>query len=373
MKRARPEPAEARILCACARRRAQTPDVALPDDVGTDPDWDAVLRLADTHGVAELLTAPCASGTLTVPPSILADLTQRELEATGLNLNRTTQVVEVLGLLAAHQIHALTFKGPALAQAVYGHLGRRVSNDIDILVDRRDVSRVRQVLLDNGYRVPPGAPRKGSLIHGLLPSAGRDDTLLPTRPGQTSVDVHVAFAHWTMGIRLDVRAMFDRATTVRIAGQTVPTLCPDDLLPVLAIHGMMHGWHALRLVSDIDAVVDCVSDWDAVIRRTEEARMARVLWVALMLAEHLLGTSLPQAVATRAARDTAAMAIVDKAVDRMFDPRASTGSWSHHRWLPLFLDGPSRRFGYHARDVIERGILRQPWHGWLRRREANHG
>lgn len=334
-------------------------------------DWDDLLRLAEAHGVTELLTAPLTSGAVPVPPAIAADLKRRELEATGLNLNRTTQVVEVLDLLSSQQIRALTYKGPAFAQGVYGHLGRRVSNDIDILVDRRDVARVRPLLLGAGYLLPPRAPRAGgSLLYGLLPDVGRDDTLLPGRPGHTSVDVHVTFARWTLGLRLDASAMFDRAVTVEIAGRPVRTLCPDDLLLALSIHGMMHGWHALRLVSDIDAVVDLVSDWDAVIRRAEEARMARVLWVALLLSQRLLGTSLPPAVATRAAADTAAVPIVQAAASRMFDREASTRSWSHHPWMLAFLDSPSRRFGYHARNVVERCVLDWPWDVWLGRREA---
>jgi hypothetical protein len=359
------------VLCASARRRAQTSPVVLPGEAWAGLDWEGLFRLADAHGVTELLTTPLSAGAVTVPPAVVADLKRRELEATGLNLNRTTQLVGLLQLLAAHQIPALTFKGPALAHGIYGHIGRRVSNDIDILIHHHDAARVRELLLADGYQVPPRDPQLGaSLIHGLIPSAGRDDTLVPGRPGLASVDVHVAFAYWTMGIRLDVRAMFDRAAPVRISGQTVPTLCPDDLLLVLAIHGMMHGWHALRLVSDVDAVVDVVTDWDAVWRRAEDARMTRVLQVALLLSEELLGTSLPSVATSRTPHDTAAADIARTAAARMFDPHASAAHWNHHRWLLEFLDGPGRRLGYHARSIIERVVLGQPWNGWLGRREA---
>jgi hypothetical protein len=360
---------EIAVLCACATRRAQLSGLAPFDAAGFD--WTALLQLATAHGVAELLTAPLSLSTMEVPPAILADLKRRELEATGLNLNRTTQVVDVLALLAAHQIRALTYKGPALAQGVYGHLGRRVSNDIDILVDRRDVSRVRPLLLAHGYRLPAQAPRRGgSLLYGLLPSTGRDDTLLPGRPGQTSVDVHVTFAYWTLGIRLDTDAMRDRACTVGIAGHAVPTLCPEDLLLALAIHGMMHSWHALRLVSDVDAVMDLVSDWDAVVRRAEEARMARVLWVALLLAKQVLGASLPSAVDARASRDRGAREIVQATTLRMFDPASVTTPWNHRVWLLAFLDGPLRRLDYRARTRLEKWVLLLPWDAWLGRREA---
>jgi hypothetical protein len=85
-----------------------------------------------------------------VPPAILARLEQHTLEARGLNLNRVTQLVELLQRLSDHRIRALTFKGPAIAAGVYGHLGRRVSSDLDILVDRRDISRIRPLLLADG-------------------------------------------------------------------------------------------------------------------------------------------------------------------------------------------------------------------------------
>jgi hypothetical protein len=54
----------------------------------------------------------------------------------------------------------------------------------------------------------------------------------------------------------------------------------------------------------------------------------------------------------------------------MFDPNTATASFNHHRWLLAFLDGPRRRFGYHARAFVEQWFLEWPWDAWLGRREA---
>jgi hypothetical protein len=363
--------ADAALLCLCARRRAQEPGFQLEAAHTQDLDWDALLDLAHSQGVIDLLPTPLSGSASTMPAHVRERLEERALEATGENLKRVTQLVDVLALLDRHSIRALTFKGPALAQGIYGHLGRRVSNDLDLLIHRRDAAKVRPILLAHGYHLPTAATGSGgSLLHGLIPATGRDDTLLPEQPWHASLDVHVAFAYWTLGIRLDVDALFDRAVTVDLAGHEIATLCADDLILVLAIHGMMHGWYALRPVSDIDAVADHVADWPALVRRAKKAGMSRVLRVALLLAEELCGTVLPPAVAADAHGDAAAEAIARTVTSRLFDPLARDKPFNHHRWLPMFLEGPHRKLGYHLRAAIEMWFLNWPWDEWLGRREA---
>ena len=358
-------PAEAALLCACARRRAQ--DSALPPTTSLNVDWDAVLRAADAHAVTELLTAPLKSRATHVPPQVMAHLQQRSVEVTSQNLGRITELIDVLTLLTTAGIRALTFKGPTLA-AAYGHIGRRRSSDLDIFVARRDVSRVRPLLLSRGYRIPPQARWRGdSLLYGLLPAAGRSDTLLPSHPKQSMIDVHVAFAAWRYDIRIDTRSLFDRAVAVEVAGRALPTLCPDDLLLVLAIHGMTHAWGNLRLISDIDAVAEWVTDWNVVITRAEAAGMRRILCVALLLSHRVLGTDLPPAVLARASADAGAVQLTDDAVARLFDAHAGPNP-RQRAWLRSFLDTPRRRATFVVRDTIHEWFLLWPWNTAFTRR-----
>ncbi len=361
---------ELAVLCACARRSAQMSGLGAMPDAAADVDWDNLLASAEAHGVTELLLAPLSSSALNVPARIVEQLEQHQLEVTGLSLKRATQLVGLLRHLSDHGIRALTFKGPTLAAGAYGHLGRRLSNDLDILVRRRDISRVRPLLLADGYTLPARTRhRTGSLAYGLFPGAGRDDTLLPGQPWQTAVDVHIAFAYWTLGIRLDTNELFDRAVTVDVAGHAVATLCPNDLLLVLAIHGMMHGWAFLRFASDIDAVAAQITDWDDVIRRAESAHMGRVLRVALLLTDRLLGTALPPEVLAWAARDQHAVEIARGAAVRMFE-EARSDDWDPRPWLLSFLERPRDRFGFYARTHLYEWYLKWPWDEWLGRRSV---
>jgi hypothetical protein len=304
-----------------------------------------------------------------VPPGILNGLEQRVLQTTARNLACTRQLAGLLQRLGARGIRALTFKGPTLAAGSYGHLGLRSSSDLDLLVDRRSASRVRQLMLVDGYTLPPRRRQfVGSLLFGLYAGAGRDDTLRAPNPGLADVDIHVAFAFWTQGIRLDTDAMFERAVTTDVAGESLPTLCPEDLLLVLAIHGMMHGWSRLRLVSDIDAVASRVADWDAVIERARAARMGRTLRVALLIAQEILGTRLPADVFRMAALDDQARAIARTAGARLPVAIFSGDDWDPRPWFVSFLEKPGDRVRFHARRLIYEWFLKWPWDEWLGRR-----
>lgn len=363
---------ELAVLCACARRRAQAAEHRVALNVDCDAiDWDHLLAVAARHGVTELLLAPLQNGALQAPAHVVDYLETRHIEVTGLNLERTTQLVELLALLARHGIRALAFKGPMLAAGTYGHLGRRRSNDLDILVDRAHMPRVRALMIADGYVQPPRRSRRaGSLVLGLYPAAGRDETLWPGHRSRVAVDVHMAFAYWTLGMHLRTGDLLDRGVTEDIAGHPVTTLCPEDLLLVLTIHGMMHGWGFLRCVSDIDAVTERVTDWQAVVDRARSARMLRPLWVAVLLALRLMHTECPRAIVESAERDEGAMAIVESTVGRLFDPAwtAPAEMGIRDRWFLPFYERPIDRLRFHARALTYEWVLKWPWDEWLGRR-----
>jgi hypothetical protein len=365
---------ELAMLCACARRAAQTG--AVSTDASGAVDWDQLLALAVRHGVFELLPEPLQRSALAVPARIADQLERHRLEVTGLNLGRGAQLIELLALLSRNGIRALTFKGPTLAAGTYGHLGCRLSNDLDILVDRSEMSRARELMLGDGYSQPPRRNyRGGSLLQGLVPAAGRDETFWPDRPSRVPVDVHVAFAYWTLGMQLRTGDLLDRSVTEDLLGHRVQTLCPEDLLLVLTIHGMMHGWGFLRFVSDIDAVAERVLDWQAVVERAVAARLLRSLRVAVLLAHRLMHTGFPAALVQEAECDPEAAAIATMVIGKLCDPAWTPPTDVGHRdaWFLPFHERPIDRMRFHARALCYEWVLKWPWDEWLGRRHSHDG
>jgi putative nucleotidyltransferase-like protein len=354
------------LLLDCLRRK--------PLPAATAIDWDRIVSLADTHGVTELLLDRLVTAGVNLPEPTRQMLLHRAVGVTGVNLARARQVADLLQQLRDHGVRAVSFKGPALATTAYGHLGRRLSADIDLLVHPGDAARVRPFLLRHGYQLPDRRRRRaGSLIYGLYPGAGRDDTLLPIDANLAAIDVHVAFAHWRLGIRLDTPALLERAVNVEIAGLSIPTLCPDDLLLVLAIHGMMHGWNVLRYIVDIDAVVPLVSHWMVVLERARAARLGRALSVALLLAERAMLTRVPPEAAREIARDREAAELADLCLARLFDVEAQSRAWDPWPWFLAFQASPLDKMRFRVRTLIYEWLLKWPWDDWLGRRLRQDG
>ena len=370
MKMTVPSRPEVTVLLNSVGHRAQAADATsclIPDD---PIDWDDVLKTAGAHGVTELLVSPLTAQPARVPGWVVERLSQCAIEAIGQNLNRTGQLVAILQLLSNNGIRALTFKGPVFALHTHGSLGRRVSNDVDILIDRPNAARARAVLLADGYSLAPRRRhRAGSMLYGLYPPAGRTDVLRSGRPGETDVDVQVGLAEWPHGIRISTSALFDRAITVNVAGQSLPTLCPNDAMLSMAIHGIQHGWSFLRSASDIDAVAAQITDWDIVIEQAREARMSRVLWVALLMAGRLFESGIPDRIVSLASQDERAVAVARGAAGRLFaNPWHATVEWGERDWGPSFQEGAVRLVGYHTRKLTYEWILKWPWDEWLNRR-----
>ncbi|GMV22175.1 MAG: hypothetical protein AMXMBFR57_21240 [Acidimicrobiia bacterium] len=345
-------PAEAALLCACARRRADEQRVR--DLLAAAPiDWDRFLRTAAAHGVTELLFEALQAPDLDVPRTVRDTLERKVIEATGENLKRTTELVSILRHLAGHGVRALAFKGPTLAAGVYGHLGRRVSNDLDIFVAPSDIDLVRPALRELGY-VPPAAAAdaKGALLYSWTRVVGRDDTLSPTQPWQTMVDIHVAFASWRFGIHADAPGVFARSVTVEVAGEQISTLHPHDLLMASVIHGLMHNWWPLRLVSDIDAVSASVEHWDVVEACAAERGMRRLLWSALALRQRLFGARVPPEVAAGVSADRAVQRVAVAVASRMFAASPGGVLWHRRPLLRAYLpDSTRHRAAFYIRDA----------------------
>ncbi len=370
------DPRRLEHLRLCRWARSHPPAAPRADPAIAGPvDWPHLLTTAERHGVKELLIASLRAPVWAAPPEVVAALEQHRLGTIAANLERTTQLIALLQRLRSRGIRALTFKGPAMTSAILGDLGHRLSSDLDLLVHPQDVARVRPLLLAEGYELlPRPRHRGGSLVYGLFPGAGRSDTLVARDSRLASVDIHVAFAHWTQGIRLDVEGLFARAVTVHVAGAPIPTLSPDDLLLVLAIHGMMHNWDALRFVSDIQAVAPHVGDWPAVVTRARAARMRRILWVALLLARDLLEAGIPATVLAEARRDSGAVDLARDIASRLFAARPTTPTaFDPAQWQLSFQDGRSGRIRFRARRLCYEWVLKWPWDEWLGRRTAAPG
>ncbi|MGH8059462.1 MAG: nucleotidyltransferase family protein, partial [Candidatus Entotheonellia bacterium] len=90
-----------------------------------------------------------------------------------------------------------------------------------------------------------------------------------------------------------------------LAGTTVATLAPEDMLLVICAHGSHHHWSRLQWICDVARLVRVhqTLDWDQVLAQARTARGQRMLWLGLRLAQDLLAAPLPPEVAPQVQHD----------------------------------------------------------------------
>ncbi len=116
-------------------------------------DWDTFVRLADSHGIAALTYQNMDRFRLlkNVPEESVNRLRGSLMKSISRNAFHTMTIATVLNLLNAHNIKTVLLKGMALENSVYGNSGIRQMSDVDILIEKGECIRARDILIKDGF------------------------------------------------------------------------------------------------------------------------------------------------------------------------------------------------------------------------------
>jgi len=284
---------EHELLLLCLHRGNNEDLHTRINDLARSPlDWQYLFLLARRHSALPLLHR--ALGDVDVLPDDFRATLREEFRK---NATRNTLLAGEMARLArlfdSEGLPLLAYKGPALARQAFGDISLRRFVDLDVIVRRRDARRAGELLLTLGYEKPSG----------LTPSheeflLRRQHNLAYTRDGGLMiVELHWEVAPARFAAVPVGEGVWERATTVNLFGTDVRCPSPEDLLLALAVHGTKHLWERLAWVCDVAALVNSHPefDWAHVRKRAREARVERMLHLALRLARGLAGGEMPAA------------------------------------------------------------------------------
>jgi hypothetical protein len=251
-------------------------------------DWDKLLRLAEHHRLVSkvyesLSRLPAA------PPRFLERLGARCRANAHQALWLTSELIRIAADFEARGIEVLPYKGPALAQILYGDVSGRQFGDLDLLVRQVDVARAKRALLDLGYR---DRLRFTENEEKLYLKSGYEYAF-DSAYGRNLVELKWRIMPRFYSADFDVDAMFERAVALPLAGRSLRTLCAEDLLLVLCVHAGKHAWSRLDWLGDISRLARRELDWSAVEKQSKALGIERMVAVSFVLAETVLGAELP--------------------------------------------------------------------------------
>ena len=306
-------PREFQLLLHCAR---SCPDAgSVRDLVNAGIDWQILLKFAAQHSVRPMLLQTLKSVCWdTVPQRIQLELTTFNKANLQKNLIFTGELLRLINLFQQSAIPIAAFKGPLLADSVYGHLSLREFSDLDVLIHEADLPEAEDILTARGYQADfPDRDYRSAFLSYQGQYAFRNSD------SGISIDLHWRLSSKGVTFPLQLAEIWPRLEQVTICGRTVLTLARDDLALFLAAHGTKEGWKSLNWVCDFAEFLRQYRDidWSKIFERAHQAHCSRALLLAINLAFTLLDAPVPADLIDEARANSAVQSLSEKARFRM--------------------------------------------------------
>jgi hypothetical protein len=313
---------EIELLLCCARTHIDSEtEKRILTLLEQDINWLYLIQTASRHGVVPLvyqsLKNTCCDA---VPQNILKQL-QDYFHTNALNnLYRTKELLKLLDLFKENGMSAVPFKGPVLAASAYGNLSLRQFCDLDILIHKPDALKIRELLVNNGYRLLIEELNNATPAQEAMYLQADCEYNFLRNDSRVAVEPHWGFTHRKFCISLNPEHLWRRLGNISLAGVTVPTFSPEDSLLIVCINGTKDHWRSLKLICDVAEIIRSHQDldWDAVMEQARIIGCYRILLLGLFLASDLLGAVLTEKVWHIVNTDVAVKSLAHQVREQLF-------------------------------------------------------
>lgn len=255
-------------LQSVVQRRAPDSNVvaAIRKRLAPPLDWPRFIEEANRHRVIPLLYQGVMSAVNVKPgdirkeggqgltsedgSSLTAGLSSlhRLYQANSVRTVRLTETLfEILDFFTRANIRAVPFKGPVLAQTLYGHMALRQMADVDFMIHPDDLGRAKALLVSRGYR--PQRELTAAEESVWERTEGGYDMANPER--DFTVDIRSRITPDYLPFRLNPDEVWRDVRDVTVEGRMVKTFSPELNLLLVCYHGAKHLWHRLAWIADV--------------------------------------------------------------------------------------------------------------------------
>lgn len=297
------------LLAACSANSPQEKINCIRERLQRPVRWTTLFEVADRQGVQPLLCQALLRLAEMVPAEEMRALKQSYQTNLIKAMLVSRELIRIVERLSTRGLEVMPYKGPALAEVLYGDIALRQSGDIDLLIRPKDLPRARDAVRELGYTphlVLSEAEERAYLKSGY--ECAFDGTA-----GPNLLELQWAIQPRFYAVYFDMDGLFQRGLTVPVAGQPMKTLCPEDLFLVLAVHAAKHVWGRLGWLCDLARLM-CLPTlkWDWIESQAREMGVVRILRVTMEVANRLLGATIPQAVLESFPRDRTSLTLAEE-------------------------------------------------------------
>ncbi|HEX7445548.1 MAG TPA: nucleotidyltransferase family protein [Methanothrix sp.] len=298
---------EIKVLLSCSGAHIETKRAEKINNLlQKDLNWDMLLDIANLERMLPLLYKNLILISPTgVPPAVMMRLRNEFLHNSSRNLLLTRELLFIIDNFDAKGIPIMPFKGPVLAEQVYGDIALRSFVDLDLLIPEREYTRAEELLQSLGY------------LNDLKLTPAQNAAFLKSEHHHhfgncktgTLIELHWRISSSLFSLQPELSGAWNRAGITTILGKKVPSLSPEDTLLILCEHGARHQWSQLSWVYDVAGMVETKKiNLPRLIEQAERIGKDRPLLLGLLLVSDLLDMDLPPEIYWMAKGDKAVRA-----------------------------------------------------------------
>jgi hypothetical protein len=296
------------VLAACALTSREEKTERLRTLLAQPVNWPSLFQLAEDHGVQPLLHQTLL-GMSAVPPEAMRALQQAHQTNLHKTLLLSRELIRIVEHLSSLRIEVIPYKGPSLAEAIYGDIALRQSGDIDLLIRSRDLPRVRKAVRELGYM--PHASFTETEERAYLQSGYEYAFDGPGGPNLLEVQWGIVPRFYSVDFDMD--GLFERTITISVAGQPMKNLSYEDLFLVLSVHAAKHVWGRLIWLCDLARLM-CMRElnWDWIGSQARDLGITHIIRVTMLLAHRLLHAEIPSTAESSIPNDLVAVKLTEE-------------------------------------------------------------
>lgn len=255
-------------------------------------DWDCFYKISFEFGVLPLLYGHLKNTfKVYVPDHIFKKVHHFFIINAARNMVLTNELLKILDLFKTKNILAVPFKGPVLADMVYGSDTLRAFSDLDILVQESEAVKARIILQEYGYRLIHELDEKYDDFYVGIEHAFN----MQSPDGKVNIDLQWKLLGTYTPEPITLEKIKHKLSTQQFAGRDILHLGHEDLLFYLCVHGTKDGWEKFEWISCIAEMLRKYPDinWNKVFESANQEHCLKKLKLGLYLASTLCKAPLP--------------------------------------------------------------------------------
>ena len=265
-------------------------------------DWNYIQKSSIKHGISSLLywNLSIISDGEYLPTEVMANL---ENLYYGILARNIILYDELSNILKAHKdagIDVIVLKGAFLAEIIYKNIGLRPMADLDLLIKKEDLQRVKMELAKLMYY----SDIFPSKLSENWCTTRAEELRYKNQNKNVFFDIHWHIHPVQSPFRIDINKLWENAKPVKIAGIETLMLAPEDLLLHLCLHldkhihmGSTPTAKPLRDYCDIAEVTKHyrgILNWSYLLQSSKNYRIEGPIYQGLSIANQYFGAIIPK-------------------------------------------------------------------------------